>query len=377
MAKTSIRYLTQFENTGHLMQAKAAFEEKYPNVEIVVEQAADNFESMRAFADDAPDIMDSGGWWLFNQQGVFMDLLQFAKDTPGLLEDLNPGIMRVATKDGTLPGLPIDVSVPLIMYKKSMLDAAGIPYPTDDWTWDEMMAMAQKLTIRNESGVATQFGFGTGPDIEYYEPFIMRNGGRYLSPDGSTSRGFVDSNATVEAFQKVIGMYREHHAVRKPDEPSEAGDLHEGFALVFGFTWWVGGLEIHGLGDGYGVVGLPRMPGNVEANMIYMGAAGITTKSEHPELAWKFLKHYILESPESFQQPRTLPITTSLIEKTGMNKHILWSRFCKELDSVQASGYYLNDKWNSSRQLINEDIHKMINDGADVKQMLKSWTRYA
>jgi multiple sugar transport system substrate-binding protein len=50
------------------------------------------------------------------------------------------------------------------------------------------------------------------------------------------------------------------------------------------------------------------------------------------------------------------------------------SRTEMECDMEQPNG---SIKWNSSRQLINEDIHKMINDGADVQQMLKSWTRYA
>jgi multiple sugar transport system substrate-binding protein len=240
-----------------------------------------------------------------------------------------------------------------------------------------MMAVARKLTLRNASGVATQFGFAIGPDIENYEPFIMRNGGRYLSPDGSTTRGYMDSEATVEAFRKVIEMYREHQVTRKPGEPSEAGQVHQGFTLVFGFTWFTGGLEANGIGGQYGVVGLPRMPGGVEANMIYMGGSGVTTKSKHPELAWAFLKHYILERPENFRQPRNLPITRTLADQSGMSKHRLWSRYLKELDSVQASGFYISEKWNTSRQLINEDIHRMILDGADVRQTLKSWTRYA
>ncbi|KRF20213.1 extracellular solute-binding protein [Paenibacillus sp. Soil787] len=377
MNKVQIRYLTQFENVNQLMMAKESFEASHPDVEIIVEQAADNFESMRVFQTEAPDIMDSGGWWLFNQKGVFIDLLPFVRETPGLEDDLNAGIMRVATKDGTLPGLPVDVAVPLILYKKAMLDAAGIAYPTDDWTWDDMMAMAKKLTLRNESGVATQFGFGIGPDIEDYEPFIMRNGGGYLEPDGSTARGAIDSDATVEAFRKIIDMYREHKITRKPGEPSGAGELHQRFALVFGFTWFAGGLERAGIGELYGVVGLPRMPGGVEANMIYMGASGVTTKSKHPEISWAFLKHYILERMENFQQPRTLPITRTLSEQSRMNRHRFWSRYLKELDSVQVSGFYINEKWNTSRQLINDDINKMINNGMDVRQMLKSWTRFS
>jgi multiple sugar transport system substrate-binding protein len=95
-----------------------------------------------------------------------------------------------------------------------------------------MMAMASKLTLRGETGVTKQFGFATGPDIENYDPFIMRNGGSYLSPDGATARGYIDSEATIQAFQNMIDMYREHQAVRKPGEPSEAGHLHQGFAFV-------------------------------------------------------------------------------------------------------------------------------------------------
>jgi hypothetical protein len=32
MSKIQLRYLTQFEHTEHLMQAKASFEVEYPNV---------------------------------------------------------------------------------------------------------------------------------------------------------------------------------------------------------------------------------------------------------------------------------------------------------------------------------------------------------
>ncbi|MFC3772518.1 hypothetical protein ACFOSW_28015 [Paenibacillus sp. GCM10012303] len=39
--------------------------------------------------------------------------------------------------------------------------------------------------------------------------------------------------------------------------------------------------------------------------------------------------------------------------------------------------FFLNRKWNASRQLINDDIHRMIVDGADVAQTMRSWTRFA
>ncbi len=374
---TKLRYMTQFENIHDLKHAKASFEQANPGVEIVIEQAADNFEVMQAFrSDDCPDMMDAGGWYLFNHQGLFVDLTPFVEEEEGLADDLQPGIMRVARKDGNLPGLPLDISLPLMIINKEMFDRAGIPYPSDDWTWDEMIELAKRLTIRNDQGVATQFGLGIGQDIEEFEPFVMRNGGRYLSPDGSTTRGYADSPAAIEAMIRVVDAFRVHHVTRKPGEPSEAGDLHEGFAIALAFTWYVGNLIHHKLDHRFEIRRLPQMPGGEQANMIYMGAAGITTKSEHPKLAWQFLKHYILERPERFRQTWTLPLTKSLARDSGMSEHRMWSKYVAELDHVQVSGFYQNEKWNSSRQLINEELHRMILDGADVGALMRSWSRY-
>lgn len=376
--KMKLRYLTQFDPMRDLLDAKASFEQTHPEVEISIEQAADNFESMQVFkSGECPDIMDGGGWYLFNQKGLFVDLMPFVEREPGLADDLQPGIMRVARKDGNLPGLPIDIALPLMVIHKEMFEKAGVPLPSDDWTWDEMIEMAKQLTIRDEDGIATQFGLGIGQDIEEIEPFILRNGGRYLSPDGSTTLGYADSSASIEAMQRVIDAFRVHRVTRKPGEPSKAGDLHEGFAIALGYTWYVGNLIRFGLDGRFQIVRLPRMPRAEEANMIYMGAAGITTKCEHPELAWQFLKHYILERPERFRQTQTLPLTKSLARDSGMTEHPIWAKFIEELDYVQASGFYLNEKWNSSRQLINEEIQRMILDGTDVAQTMRSWSRYA
>jgi len=373
-----IRFLTEFQNLNNVMDAKASFEQDHPGVRIAIEQAADHYESMQAFkSDEAPDIIESSGWALYNYKGMFVDLLPYVDEVPGLREDLNPGVMRVACKDGNLPGLPVDVALPLIVYNKEIFDRAGLAYPTEDWTWDEMIELAKKLTVRGDNGVARQFGFGFGVDIEECEPFVMRNGGRYLSPNGASARGHVDQPAVIEAFRMLVDAYRLHRVIRNPGEPSEAGDLHQGFAMVFGFSWFVGNLVHHGLADKFGVVGLPNMPGGERSNMIYMGAAGVTTKSRHPRLAWEFLRRYVLERPEPFRSPWTLPITRSLAERSGLTEHPLWSRFVQELDHVQISGFYISEKWNSSRQLVNEEIRRMILEGADVSQMIRSWTRFA
>lgn len=380
MSATNLRIMTEFQNLHNLLDAKASFEKKRPDVSITIEQAADHYETFQALkSDESPDIVESGGWAIFNRKGLFADLLPHVTETPGLKEDLNPGVMRVACKDGTLPGLPVDVALPLIVYNKEIFDKAGLPYPQEGWTWDEMMETAKKLTLRNEQGVGTQFGLGFGVDVEEIEPFVMRNGGRYVSPDGLTSRGYADQPAVIEVYRRLVDAYRVHKVIRRPGEPSEAGELHEGFALIFGFAWFAGGIVHNGLEAKFGVVGLPRMPGADNSNMIYMGAAGISANSPNRDLAWEFLRHYVLERPESFRHgyTYTLPITNSLAVRSGFTDHPIWRRYIEELSVVQTSGFYLSEKWNSSRQLINEEIIRMINEGTDIARTIEGWTRFA
>lgn len=367
---TEIRFLTQIAyNMKNVMDAKESFERAHPDIRIIVEQLKDYFEIMQALkSENAPDIIETGGYQIGNSRGIFIDLNPYIAENEGLEQDLYSGLLRVARHGGMLPGLPIEVSPPLIRYNKEMFDREGLAYPTETWTWDDMIEMAKRLTIRDNRGIASQFGFGLGVDIEWFEPFVMRNGGRYISPDGSTSRGYVDSPATIEAFRKIIDAYRVHHVIRKPREDFIAENGLDESAMTFCFVW---DTHHHKLDERYEVVGLPSLPGGEEANMIYMGGIGITTNSANPRIAWEFLRHYILECHSWMP-----PISKSQSEQRGLNKHRIWSRYLKELDHVQLSGYYLNKKWNASRQLINDDIHKMILEGADVSQTLRSWTRY-
>lgn len=354
---------------NQVLAAKESFELANPGIRIVAEQCTDYFEMILALKSESPpDIVETGGFQAGDPDNMFIDLNPYITDIEGLKEDIHPGLLRVAGHRGILPSLPIEISPPLIVYNKELFDRAGLRYPTEAWNWDDMLELARSLTIRDDQGIASQFGFGLGVDIEWFEPFIMRNGGRYVAEDGSTSRGYIDSTETIEAFRKIIDAYRVHRIIRNPGEPIAGDKGHDESAMTYCFMW---DAEHRKLDERYEAVGLPEMPGKVEANMIYMGGAGITSKSENPKLAWEFLRHYLLEC-----HSWTPPISRSQSEARGLTKHRIYSRYLQELDHVQLSGYYLNKKWNASRQLINDDIHKMILEGADVAQTLRAWTRF-
>lgn len=354
-------------NMDELRAAADSFERLNPGVRIVIETANDSFDLIQALQSDSPpDLAETGGLQVGDPEGLFVDLNSYLE--PEDEADLYGGLLRAARHGGILPGLPIEVSPPLIQYNKQLFDEAGVPYPEEGWTWADMIEKAKRLTVRDERGIARRFGLGLGVDIEWFEPFVMRNGGCYVAPDGSTARGYADSDATIEALQLLVDAYRLHGVVRKPVEAFEPlSDGDDESAMTFAFMW----DARHRLDDRYGVVGLPVMPGGITANMIYMGGAGVTRKSGHPELAWRFLRHYVLECHSWMP-----PINRSQAAARGLAEHRIWSRYLEELEHVRLSAFYLSKRWNAARHLVSSDLDRMIKEGADVAQTVRTWSRY-
>jgi multiple sugar transport system substrate-binding protein len=93
------------------------------------------------------------------------DVMQMSPDYYGLMsqyfEDLNPYIKRdgidldaVVTEgmmngyyrpNGKLEALPLLANCFVFLYNKELFDKAGVPYPTNDWTWSDFAKMAPKF----------------------------------------------------------------------------------------------------------------------------------------------------------------------------------------------------------------------------------------
>ena len=89
-----------------------------------------------------------------------------------------------------------------LVYNKNIFDAAGIAYPTDDWSWDDFLSAAAELNDP-DAGIAG-FGWpGTGDEDTTWRiwPLIWQQGGEILSEDGE-SVGF-DGPCGEQALAEV------------------------------------------------------------------------------------------------------------------------------------------------------------------------------
>src|SRR5439155_1600431 len=83
---------------------------------------------------------------------------------------------------------------------KALFDAAGLQYPTDQWTWDDFRAAAKALT----NPAKKQFGFSYPMDasedtVWHYDPLLWQNGGSIL--DASNTKAAFNSPQGVQALQ--------------------------------------------------------------------------------------------------------------------------------------------------------------------------------
>jgi multiple sugar transport system substrate-binding protein len=156
---------------------------------------------------EAPDITYQYGSSLPQVAAApgLVDLTQWVQQPDLSWDDFIPGARTAATFDGKVLGLPALIDNLAIVYNKGLFDAAGLSYPTDQWTWDDLRSAAKALT----DPATKQFGFSYPMDasedtVWHYIPLLWQNGGAILTPDNAQAA--FNSPEGVTALQALTGM---------------------------------------------------------------------------------------------------------------------------------------------------------------------------
>ena len=138
----------------------------------------------------------------------------------GMLLDLAPYLARVGVTPGeydstvlsafrrgrAIYALPTGYSPLVIAYNKDLFDRAGLS-PADDWTWDDFLGMAKRLTRDgNGDGTIDQWGTDVDGRVTVWLAWIWAGGGEVLCADGKRATGCLDSPATIAALRWYAGL---------------------------------------------------------------------------------------------------------------------------------------------------------------------------
>lgn len=196
--------------------------------------------------------------------------------------------------DGKYGGLPFKghPSRCGIFYNKDLFDAAGVKVPTNDSTYDDLVAAAKKLHKQSGSDVEVYGWTNPGAnDLEWYIILSRFGGGDLFTQDGKQSR--LKEPEAQWGWNWTYDMMNTHKAMLNPLQtnptPSDlfvSGKLamarlnigtKAAFAKIDKFKW---GMSV-----------APKGPKGQRGTLAATDVVGLTKFSKNPDLGWKLLKY--------------------------------------------------------------------------------------
>ena len=197
---------------GGMEAVARAYMDKNPEVEIQVQVTSwdEYWTKLDAAAESGqlPDIF----WMHTNQILKYADYGKL-EDVTDLYDDVEPdyytthfsdiSLANARGSDGRMYGVPKDKDTICLVYNREMFDAAGVAYPDESWTWDDLKSASAR--IHEKTG---KYGYMAYADDQLgYWNFVYQAGGYILNED-KTKAGFLDYG-TRKAMEFYIGLQKE------------------------------------------------------------------------------------------------------------------------------------------------------------------------
>ncbi len=164
----------------------------------------------------------------FGAQGAVLDLKDWV-DKELDADAYNTALFSVSDEEGHLWGVPHALNSIAMVINKDILAERGVEYPSEDWTWEEMLDMAEKLTFdRDGDGKTDVYGIFYSSNItQGWLPFMAAVG---VSP---YKNNFRDSNLNdpkiKEAMEKYVAPVHAGYLMN-PAEMAALGNYQVAFA---------------------------------------------------------------------------------------------------------------------------------------------------
>ena len=196
----------------------AEFEEKYKEEGYTVKpvpvgggQIQGKQDNMMA-SGTAPDIVVGGDIHILSQYKYLVPLDELIKrDNADVdVDDFMPEIMDLLKKDGKTYYLPNFFNTSLLYYNKDLFDIynanpsnanAKLDYPQNDWTYDDFMNAAKKLTVKS-GGEYSQWGcYSTIGWWGEWLIHVRQAGGDIMNEEGLVT---LDTPEAKAGFQRYM-----------------------------------------------------------------------------------------------------------------------------------------------------------------------------
>jgi len=195
----------------------------------------------------------------------------------------------------------------VLFFRKDLFDEYGLEYPDADWTWDDLMDSAKKLTDP-EKGVYGIYLVGGPHESWHWMTFLWSAGGEFMAVDPATGKWkcVFDSREAAVALEYYTRLTKEKWI-------DSGGMVRWGYSCKdvadFGTKWHRGqiGMMIAYIDgklfaqidpDVTGMVPVPKGPTGMRAAELNSRMFGLFSEIKEPavrDAAWEYIRFYDCE----------------------------------------------------------------------------------
>lgn len=364
------------------------WKEAHPNVEfqITYNTWSDHNQIVPtwAAAGQLPDIIYVHGRYAFpwNFEGIMVPTQPYIDNDPDFdIAGVWPEALRLYAYDGAQYEIPYDHGPIIMGYNKDLFDAAGMAYPADDWTMDDMLETAKALTTADVWGFSDYYGLNNEQGIGLVGPW----GGDVL--DDTETKILLDTPEAKAGLQFFADLIHVHKVAPLPAEAQAVaqGVAVAGIAALFPVASWDTPTLVEFANFGWDVAPWPAGPVKQVTGSFGSGF-GITRDSKNPDVAWSYLHDYLSKEGMEFMwgasgrgSPARPAAYQSWLDSENSAEHASFFKDALEKYAVTGRPYYtlaggeILDIFNRNTSLVqsgdmtvDEAVAAIIADGTPV-----------
>lgn len=302
--KVTIRFharIGQQEDTLYDMQIPKFMEEN-PDIEIVKESFPGEEYNTKVSTMLAGNTLGDAAWSALGgatinfmwAQGIVAPIDDLVASNNIDLAQWYEGCIKAITVEGNLLGLPFKShpGLAVIYYNETAFEAAGLELPKAGWTQDQQVEMAKALTKSDATPPFYGFLPGTGNIWKTLVTLSRAFGTELLNEDGTKFQ--LNSELGVQAITWLYDLFQTHKVAPTPAQMVGGGNdmwIANSLGMYQGGT----SVSVTGgtIGDAFKWMVAPNAvgPGGVGGSDYEVDAYTVTTASQHPNEAFKWVQY--------------------------------------------------------------------------------------
>ena len=155
-----------------------------------------------------PDVfwMHSNTAQMYMENDLLLNLNDYiAADDAIDLANYYEGVVNLYNSNGVQYALPKDHDTIALLYNKALFDKYGVEYPTDDWTWDDLLAAATAITEAGAADGVYGYAINTSNNQDGWYNIVYDYGAQIITDDHKgTTIGSDEGKAAMEKLRQIL-----------------------------------------------------------------------------------------------------------------------------------------------------------------------------